>query len=151
MKKIVLLIVILLLTGCTFNKSDKFYLNNKYYNKGEYIKVDSKELESIKDESMIIYTYNNFCNLPIHCENVFKEFMDKYKIDFISIPFMEFKKTSFYSSVSYAPSVIIIHKGKIVDYLKADSDSDYSKYQDVNEFDKWISNYINLAKATSII
>lgn len=48
--------------------------------------------------------------------------MDKYQIDFISIPFAEFKKTSFYQDVSFAPSIVIVNKGKIVDYLKATSE-----------------------------
>ena len=146
MKRIVLLIAIFLLTGCVFNKQEKFYLNNKYYNQGEYIKLNSSDLESIKSDSMIIYTYNNFCNLPIHCENVFKEFMDKYKIDFISIPFAEFKKTSFYQDVSFAPSIIVVNNGKVVDYLKADSDNDYDKYQKVDIFEKWINEYIYFNK-----
>lgn len=147
MKKIVLLIAIFLLTGCIF-KQDKFYLDDKYYNQGEYIKLDSIGLENIKDNSMIIYTYNNFCNFPIHCENIFQEFMNKYQIDFISIPFSEFKKTSFYSKISYAPSIIIVHEGKIVDYLKADSDNDYDKYQKEDIFEEWLSEYIYFTKAT---
>ena len=146
MKKIVLLIAIFLLTGCILNKTEKFYLNDKYYNKGDYINLDSSGLESVKDNSMIIYTYNNFCNLPIHCENVFKEIMDKYKIDFISIPFAEFKKTSFYQDVSYAPSIIIVNNGKVVNYLKADSDNDYDKYQKADVFEKWLSEYIYFIK-----
>lgn len=150
MKKIVLLIAIFLLMGCAGNKQEKFYLDEKYYNKGEYISVDSSGLETIKNNSMIIYTYNNFCNLPIHCENIFQEFMSKYHIDFISIPFAEFRKTSFYHDVSFAPSILIINNGKIVDYLKADSDSDYDKYQNTSEFEKWLSNYIYFSKkATS--
>ena len=149
MKKIVLLIAIFLLTGCVFSKQDKFYLNDKYYNTGEYVKVNSNGLNNIKKESIIIYTYNNFCNFPIHCENVFKEFMDKYKIDFISIQFSEFKHTSFNKSIYYAPSIIIVNNGKVIDYLKADSDNDYDKYQKENVFEKWLSEYIYFEKATS--
>ena len=149
MKKIVLLIAIFLLTGCILNKTEKFYLNDEYYNKGDYISLDSSTLESIKDNSMIIYTYNNFCNLPIHCENIFKEVMNKYKIDFISIPFAEFKKTSFYKDVSYAPSIVIVNNGKVVNYLKADSDNDYDKYQKSDVFEKWLNDYIYFSKETT--
>ena len=149
MKKIVLLIAIFLLTGCIFNKQEKFYLNSEYYNKGEYIKLNNIELENIKNDSMIIYTYNNFCNLPIHCENIFKEFMDKYKIDFVSIPFSDFKMTSFYKDVSFAPSIIVVNNGKVIDYLKADSDNDYDKYQKEEVFEKWLSEYIYFEIATS--
>ena len=147
MKKIVLLIAIFLLVGCV--KQEKFYLNDKYYNNGDYIKLSSSELLDIKNDSMVIYTYNNFCNLPIHCETIFKEFMDKYKIDFISIPFSDFKNTSFYQNVSYSPSIIIVNNGKVLDYLKADSDADYDKYQKVDVFEEWLSEYIYLDKTTN--
>ena len=149
MKKIILLIFIILLTGCSFGKQEKFYLNDKYYNNGEYVRLNSSELEKIKDESMIIYTYNNFCNLPIHCETIFKSFMNKSKIDFVSIPFSEFKKTSFYSKVSFAPSIIVVYNGKVVDYLKADSDSDYDKYQKVDVFEEWLNEFIYFEKTTN--
>ncbi len=132
--------------GCT-KKIEKFYLADKYYNVGEYITVNSDELEQIKNDSMIIYTYNNYCNLPIHCETIFKEFMEENKIDFISIPYDEFKKTSFNKEISYAPSVLIVNQGKIVDYLKADSDNDYDKYQKVDVFKEWLEEYVYLKAA----
>lgn len=137
---------IFLLTGCILIKQERFYLTDKYYNKGEYVKISSSELENIKNDSMIIYTYNNFCNLPIHCETIFQEFMDKYKIDFISIPFSGFKNTTFYHDVSFAPSIIIVNNGKIIDYLKADSDNDYDKYQKVDVFEEWLSKYVYFSK-----
>ena len=72
--------------------------------------------------------------------------MTKYKIDFLSIPFDEFKKTDFYKSVKYAPSVIIIENGNIISYLDANSDIDLEKYQDVNKFEEWLNNYVNFSK-----
>ncbi len=146
MKKIVIILAIFLLVGCT-KKIDKFYLNEKYYNEGNYIKVDANELETIKNGSMIIYTYNNFCNLPIHCETIFKEFMESKKIDFISIPFDEFKKTIFYQKIEFAPSIIIVNNGEVIDYLKADSDDDYDKYQKVDVFREWLEKYVYFEKA----
>ena len=70
--------------------------------------------------------------------------MKKHNISIISIPFAEFKKTIFYKKVKYAPTIIIINKGKIIAYLDANSDKDLKKYQDINEFEKWIDNYIYL-------
>ena len=58
MKKIVIILAIFLIVGCT-KKIDKFYLNDKYYNEGNYIKVDANKLDTIKNDSMVIYTYNN--------------------------------------------------------------------------------------------
>ena len=152
-KRIIILIpiflIILLISLITVQKNkniDKFYLNDKYYENGKFIEIDNKEIQKLKKESYILFTYNNYCTLPIPCEYIFEEFMSKYNISFISIPFSKFKKTSYYHKVKYAPTIIIINKGKIVAYLDANSDKDLTKYQDINEFDKWINKYIYLYK-----
>ncbi len=140
MKKFVLLITIFLLVGCTNNK--EFYLEDKYYHNGDYINVSSSDIKD--NESYILYTYNNFCVLPVHCENIFKEVMEKYKIDVLSIPFDDFKNTSFYQEVKYAPSILIVKKGELISYLDANSDNDLEKYQDTTKFEEWLRKYIVL-------
>ena len=139
MKKIVLLVILLLLCGCG---KEPVYLTDKYYNNGDYISVSSSELSN--NETYILYTYNNFCNLPIHCENIFKEVMEDYKIDVLSMPFDEFKNTIYHKKVKYAPSILIISNGEIISYLDANSDKDYDKYQNTTEFANWLKEYIYL-------
>ena len=60
------------------------------------------------------------------------------------LSFLPFYLILIYQKVKYAPSIIIVRDGHIVDYLDANSDDDLDKYQDVNEFEKWISKYIYL-------
>jgi hypothetical protein len=143
-KKVVLLLVIFLLVGCTNNKL--FNLTDKYYNKGEFINISAKDIK--EDESFVLYTYNNFCVLPVHCENIFKEVMEKHKIDVLSIPFDDFKNTHFHKEVKYAPSILIVRNGDIVAYLDANSDKDLEKYQNITKFEEWLKEYINLEKTT---
>ena len=141
--------VILLLVGCYFiynKKPSKFYLSEKYYNTGEYIQVNSSDINKLNNDSYLLYTYNNFCNLPVHCKDVFENIMLKYKIDVISIPFGEFKNTDYYKEVEYAPSVLIIKNGRVVSYLDANKDKDLQKYQDEKEFENWLNEYIYLTK-----
>ena len=148
MKKYLLIIILLLLVLCGCNKESndsKFYLNKKYYNTGEYIKTKSSSINNNKD-SYILYTYNNYCSLAIPCEDIFEEFMKQYKIDFLSIPFDDFKDTYLYDKVKYGPTIIIVKNGKIVSYLDANNDEDIEKYQDVEKFKDWVSNYIYLEK-----
>lgn len=144
-KKIVLIfILVLILCGCNKNSSSKFYLDNKYYNKGEYIKVESNDIT--KKGKYIIFTYNNYCSLEVPCEDIFKEFMKEYKIDFLSIPFEDFKDTYLYNKVKYGPSIIIVNNGNIIAYLDSNKDEDIEKYQDVDKFTDWISKYVYLEK-----
>lgn len=154
-KYIIILLCVLLITitGCSFNNKinqndeiERFYLEDKYYNNGNFISVSSIPLNKMKDESFILFTYNNYCSMAKPCEEVFQEYMKKYKINFLSITFEEFKKTNFYKTVKYAPSIIVVEKGTIVAYLDAKSNDDLNKYQDTNEFEKWLNNYIYFSK-----
>jgi len=137
-KKVLIFLSLILLLGCT-KKIDKFYLDDKYYGKSEFIKIDSN---NIPTGNYIIYTYNSFCAFPIHCETIFKEFMDKNNISFYSMPFEELKKTKFHDKVIYGPSILIIKDNELIAYLDAESDDDIPKYQDVDAFTNWITTYI---------
>jgi hypothetical protein len=150
-KILIVLLISLILTGCFFSKKQndnkiRFYLSDKYYHTGEFVKVDNKSLEKLNKENFILFTYNPYCNLPISCEKIFEEFMKKYNIDFISISFSDFKETSYYDNVKYAPSVMIIKEGEVIDYLDANDDKDLQKYQDAKEFEKWLDNYVYFGK-----
>ena len=76
----------------------------------------------------------------IHCS------IKKNNISILSMPFSEFKKTVFYDTVKYAPSIIIVDKGKVIKYLDANKDEDLEKYQDVDKFEKWLNENIYLKK-----
>ena len=81
MKKVVLFIItLLLITGCNKKQIEKFHLNNKYYNEGKFITI--KNIDELKNDTYVLYTYNNYCTFKKPCEEVFKDYMKKYKIDF---------------------------------------------------------------------
>ena len=152
MKKIFIIVLsILLLVGCThkMNQDDdkkRIYLSDSYYNKGEFINIESKELLDKVNDTYLLFTYNSYCNLPVSCEEIFKSFAKKYKIDFLTIPIDEFKNTKFYKTVKYAPSVMIIKNDEIIAYLDAESDADLNRYQNLEEFESWLDNYIYFNK-----
>ena len=79
-----------------------------------------------------------------------KAYAEKYakneNIEILSMSIDEFKKTSYYKTVKYAPSVLIIEDGKIVTFLDAEKNSDIEKYQDIDKFTEWVSKYIYLTK-----
>ena len=127
-------------------QNKKIYLSRKYYHEGDRIEVTSKELKKLKNDTYLLFTYNSYCAFPISCDSIFEEALKKEKIDFLSIPFAEFRKTDFYKSVEYAPSMMIIQDNKVLAYLDADLESDVEKYQDVQAFLKWLGEYLYLEK-----
>lgn len=147
MKKYILIAFLLLLVcGCNKESNSKFYLSDKYYGDGEYIKIKSSSIKKNNSDSYVLFTYNNYCSLAIPCEDVFEDFMKDNNIKFLSIPFEEFKNTYLYDTIKYGPSIVIVKKGKIITYLDANDNEDLEKYQDVSKFKDWISEYIYLEK-----
>ena len=152
-KKVIFVIIPLLLIGIiTFvlmnNKGEKFSLEDKYYGTGEFIDVSNSELENIikNKENFLLYTYNNYCSLPIPCDSIFWSVMKEYGFNILQIKFSDFKETNLYKKVKLAPSVLIFKDGKLIEFLDAESDNDLKKYQDKEEFKNWLNNYIELKK-----
>ena len=152
-KKVIFVIIPLLLIGIiTFvlmnNKSEKFSLEDKYYGTGEFIDVSNSELENIikNKENFLLYTYNNYCSLPIPCDSIFGSVMKEYGFNILQIKFSDFKETNLYKKVKLAPSVLIFKDGKLIEFLDAESDNDLKKYQNKEEFKNWLNNYIGLKK-----
>lgn len=143
MKKVLLLLVCLcLMCGCT----NKLHLDDKYYNEGKFIDVTHEELDNLDSKNYLLFTYNNYCNFSIPCDNIFREVLEEAKIDMITIKYEEFKETKFHDTVYYAPSVMIIKDGEILAYLDAEKDEDIIRYQDTSEFKSWLKEYISFKK-----
>ena len=145
-KKLVLLITILFITvGCT-KESNKIYLDNEYYGSGEFIEISAEEYNNLESNNYVLFTYNSYCNLAVPCDKVFLEAIKKNHINILSMTFEEFKNTKLYNDVKYAPSVIIVSDGKIIDYLDANDDEDLEKYQSSDAFSEWLGDYISYYK-----
>lgn len=142
---ILLFIITLVLAAFVILKknTNKIDLSSKYYGSGEFIEATSEDLLEKKEENYVLFVYNNYCIFKVPCDEIFLSYMKKNKVDFLSMTFEEFKKTSFYDEVSYAPTVLVIKKNNIVAYLDAEKDEDAIRYQSVDEFSKWINKYIN--------
>ena len=148
MKRIILLVLVILsMTGCT-KESSKFYLNDEYYNAGKLVDIDSKELTNMlkSNDSFILFTYNPYCNFKVSCENVVENFSKNNNITIFKIPFEEFKNTKLYNTIKYAPSIILINKGKIETYLDPNKDEDSIKYQEEKALKDYIEMYIDIKK-----
>ena len=150
-----LIIIILVLSIGTYvylknyKSANKFYLENKYYGTHEFIEINNDEFSKLKNENYVLYVYNNYCNLPIPCHEIFEKYMKKKDVAFLSMKYEYFKETELHKEVRFAPSIIIVKNGEIVAYLNAEKDADLEKYQDLEEFTKWIEKYIYSEKTTN--
>ena len=67
-------------------------LDKEYYNKGEFVEVNKDELPD--KGTYVLFIYNNFCAFSIPCDKIFEEYMQKYKVDILKMPFESFNPVS---------------------------------------------------------
>ena len=92
-----------------------------------------------KKKSFAIYVSLPICNGDAA---KFKEYVMEYQrknhVSFYYLTSDYVKDTSIYDTVKFFPSVIIYREGKIINYLKYDSDKDFPFYKSYDGFTKWI-------------
>ena len=143
---IIFIVIIVSTVYIVITKDDRFYLSDEYYNNNSFSEITSDQVDGLINKKYILYTYNNYCSFTIPCDKIFQKFSEDYNIGILSINYEQFKTTSFYKTVKYAPSVMIISNNKIVAYLDADNNNDVDKYQNVDAFKNWLEKYIYLEK-----
>lgn len=65
------------------------------------------------------------------------DFQHKENLSFVYLTSDYIKDSFIYETVKYYPSVIVIKEGKIVNYLRYDSDEDMEYYKSYDGFAKW--------------
>ena len=90
---VVIIIFILLIIFGDNKNNTLFYLEDKYYNAGNKISLNSEEVEKLSNESFILFTYNSVCGMSRPCEEVFDNVLKEKNIDYIAISFEEFRRT----------------------------------------------------------
>lgn len=147
-KYILIFLVLFVICGFIYWLSidKKFSLENKYYNNKGLVSVSGDNVDELVNskKSFILFTYNNYCNFSIPCDEVFESVSKSSNVEILKINFMDFKNTLLYKNVKYAPTVIIVNKGRIIDYLDANADEDIDLYQNEDKFKKWLSSYVNI-------
>ncbi len=70
----------------------------------------------------------------------------KTNLYFYNTGLLVYRKTELYKIVKYAPTVIIVYKGKVLAYIDAESDEDLKYSKSVEELEKWLTQYVYLNK-----
>ncbi len=140
---VVVLLVVSLILFLVFKDN---HLSKKYYGGHDFITVETEDIEKMKHDTYLLYIHYDYCIFTVPTDNVIQEMMNKYNISVLKMHYEKFSKTYLHDEVKYAPSLIIVKNGKILDFLDAESDEDLPKYQDSNKMAEWISEYVSLKK-----
>lgn len=147
----VAVLVLLALTSLIIFKLSKtsFYLDDKYYGENKITEIGIDEFNNLIDnkESFVVFVYQPACSTSAEFEEVVTDFLEQNQISIYKIKFSEiYENVNF---LKFYPSFIIYKKGKMVDFLEADKDSDLKYYQSVDGFTEWFTKYVKLKENIS--
>ena len=154
MKKLIVfsLIIIscILLVGCN-KRQNTFSLNEEYYKNSSFNELNNDTFTDLisNKKSFAIFIYQPLCSTSNEFNKVLTEFANQYQISFYKMSFTDMKKTELKAHIKYYPSLVIFHKGEIVDYLDANSDSHSEYYKSVEGFRKWFSGYVSIKETNT--
>ncbi len=140
MKKVILILCLFLLSGC-----DNAKVNLSVGN-GEIIKINSERLKQLEDdgESFVLFISLPSCPTANEFKNMLTSYVKDKQINIYQIYNTEIDNTLISQKIKYFPTLVICKNGKVMTYLKADSDQDKQYYENVQSLDNWFNKYVLL-------
>ena len=120
-------------------------LDSEYLNGFEVKTLLKDDFDALVSEqkSFIILSYLPGCTAKIL--SFASKFAEAKQITIYYMDFSDLKSTSLHEKVKYSPSVVIVSKGQILDFLKSDSNDDVEKYNDYDAFSAWLQGKIDFS------
>lgn len=134
-------------TGKKVEVEDTIVLDAEYKNTdGKMIDLAKEKEDPVsfldelaaKKQNFVVYVSLPICNGDAaQFKEYVLDFQRKEKLSFVYLTSDYIKDSFIYETVKYYPSVIIFKEGKIINYLRYDSDEDVEYYKSYDGFAKW--------------
>ena len=131
-----------------FSGNAKVTLDAEYYCgdecDGEYMELEVEEYEELVQagKSFVVLVDQGGCKTADRLREFVADYAKGTGMKVYRMMFAEVKESSLHEYVKYYPSVVIVSKGQVIGYLRADSDEDAEMYNDYDAFTKWIKRYL---------
>ena len=111
---------------------------------GEYIELSAEDYEKLitDKKSFVVLVDQGGCTTADRLEGFAKDWAVENGVKEHKIMFEDMKQTSLHDSVKYYPSFVVVSNGKVVGFLRADSDEDADAYNKYEAFGKWVEKYL---------
>lgn len=129
--------------GGWFGKSE-IILDAEYYCNGScdnaMMELDGAEYEKLvkNGSSFVVFVDQSGCTTADRLKGYVMDYASEMGIRVYRMMFAEARETSLHDYVKYYPSVVVVSHGKVVKYLRADSDEDADYYNDYELFKGWM-------------
>ena len=110
----------------------------------EYMELLPEEYEKLvaDKKTFVIFVDQDGCMTADRLEGFVNDFAASAGFKVYKMMFSDVKKTSLYDFVKYYPSVVVVSRGKVIGWLKADSDEDADAYNKYEAFEGWMRKYL---------
>lgn len=148
-RKIIVIIGLIFLligaAGITFSAlNQKYPLDSDQLGSAEFVDISGEEYEKLLSEkkTFLVFVDQSDCITADGLEKIVKELQNEKNFKVYRIMFSDARETSMHDNVKFYPSFVIVGKGEIKSWLKADADEDTDRYKDKTELENWLNNYI---------
>ena len=93
-------------------------------------------------KSFVVFVDQGGCTTADRLRGYVQDFAREKEVRVYRMMFSDMKETSLHDYVKYYPSVVVVGKGVVKAYLRADSDEDAAIYNDEQAFMDWIKKYL---------
>lgn len=110
----------------------------------EFLNLDAASYEELIGEkrSFIIFVDQPSCTTADRLRSFIMDWANEVRITPHKMMFEQLKESSLHEKVKYYPSIVIIDKGNIRTFLRADSDEDSEMYNNYDAFYDWMGKNI---------
>ena len=106
--------------------------------------IDSEEYEKMVSEgkSCIVMIDQGGCKTAGNVREFAQSYSNSRRYQIFRIMFSDIKENSLGEYVKYYPSVAVVSKGRVLSYLRADSDEDAPAYNTYSDFENWLDQLV---------
>ena len=128
--------------------SGKVILDAEYYCgescDGEMTMLSGAEYEGLVRDgrSFVVFVDQSGCTTADRLRGYMTDYAREVGVKVYRMMFSEARETSLHDYVKYYPSVVVVSHGRVVGYLRADSDEDADYYNEYGAFTEWAKRYL---------
>ena len=93
-------------------------------------------------KSFVIFVDQGGCTTADRLRGYVQDWATANEIKVYRMMFKDVKESSLHEYIKYYPSVVLVDKGRVRVYRRADSDDDAKMYNDYGEFEAWIKRWV---------
>ena len=125
-------------------------LDAEYYCEGtceeEFTELSKEDYEDLikKKKSFVIFVDQSGCDGADRLRKFSSDYFSENGVKIYKMMFADLKETTLHEKVKYYPSLVVIRKGNVRAFLRADSDEDADAFNQYGSFIDWVNQHVLL-------